>query len=56
MYALVENGQITKTFTYPKGFTLNGNQYPAKIFEIWTSTTFAATEAMVSPIATEVCV
>ena len=37
MYALVENGQITKTFTYPKGFTLNGNQYPAKIFEIWTT-------------------
>jgi hypothetical protein len=37
MYALVENGQITKTFTYPKGFTLNGNQYPTKIFEIWTT-------------------
>ena len=37
MYALVENGQITKSFTYPKGFTLNGNQYPAKIFEIWTT-------------------
>jgi hypothetical protein len=37
MYALVENGQITKTFVYPKGFTLNGNQYPAKIFELWTT-------------------
>ena len=37
MYALVENGQITKTFSYPKGFELNDNQYPAKIFELWTT-------------------
>ena len=36
MYALVENGQITKTFAYPKGFELNDNQYSVKIFELWT--------------------
>ena len=36
MYALVENGQITKTFAYPKGFELNDNQYSAKIFELWS--------------------
>ena len=37
MYALVENGQITKTFSYPKGFELNDNQYSSKIFELWTT-------------------
>ena len=36
MYALVENGQITKYFSYPKGFTLNDNQYPAAVFTKWT--------------------
>jgi len=36
MYALVENGQITKIFSYPKGFELNNNQYSAKIFTLWS--------------------
>ena len=36
MYALVENGQITKYFSYPKSFTLNDNQYPAAVFTKWT--------------------
>ena len=36
MHALVESGSITKLFPYPKGFTLNGNQYPQDIFYKWT--------------------
>jgi len=36
MYALVQNNEIVKYFTYPKGFTLNGNQYPADIFTKWS--------------------
>ena len=36
MYALVESGSITKIFSNPKGFELNGNQYPADIFSKWT--------------------
>ncbi len=36
MYALVESGSITKIFTNPKGFELNGNQYSADIFSKWT--------------------
>ena len=36
MYALVESGSVTKLFPYPKGFTLNGNQYPRDIFYKWT--------------------
>ena len=36
MYALVESGSITKIFTNPQGFVLNGNQYPADIFYKWT--------------------
>jgi len=38
MYALVESGSVTKLFPYPKGFTLNGNQYPRDIFYKWTKT------------------
>ena len=37
MYALVQDNQIVKYFTYPKGFTLNGNQYPADIFTKWSN-------------------
>ena len=37
MYALVESGSITKLFTYPKGFELNGNQYSADIFTKWSN-------------------
>ena len=36
MYALVESGSITKIFTNPQGFVLNGNQYPQDIFYKWT--------------------
>ena len=36
MYALVESGSITRIFSNPKGFELNGNQYPADIFSKWT--------------------
>jgi hypothetical protein len=37
MYALVQDKKIVKYFTYPKGFTLNGNQYPADIFTKWSN-------------------
>ena len=36
MYTLVENNSITKYFSYPKGFTLGDNQYPADIFMKWS--------------------
>ena len=36
MYALVINNSIEKLFAYPKGFILNGNQYPADIFTKWS--------------------
>jgi hypothetical protein len=36
MYVLIENGQITKYFNNPKGFTLNDNQYAADIFSKWS--------------------
>jgi hypothetical protein len=36
MYALVKDKKIVKYFAYPKGFTLNGNQYPADIFTKWS--------------------
>ena len=37
MFALVESGNITQTPKGNKGFTLNGNQYPASIYTLWTS-------------------
>ena len=37
MYVLVENNVITKSFSYPKGFTLNENQYSKDIFTKWTT-------------------
>ena len=36
MYALVESGNITRYFNYPKGFTLGDNQYSADVFTKWT--------------------
>ena len=36
MYALIKDNKIEKFFSYPKGFTLNGNQYPADIFSKWS--------------------
>ena len=37
MYALVESGNITRYFNYPKGFTLGDNQYSADVFTKWTT-------------------
>jgi len=36
MYVLVTDGTITKYFSYPKGFVLNGNQYSADVFTKWS--------------------
>ena len=36
MYVLVIDGTITKYFSYPKGFVLNGNQYSADVFTKWS--------------------
>jgi hypothetical protein len=36
MWVLVQDGQITKTFNYAKGFVLNDTQYPADIFTKWS--------------------
>ena len=37
MYALVESGNITRYFNYPKGFTLGDNQYSADVFTKWSN-------------------
>ena len=42
MYALVESGNITRYFNYPKGFTLGDNQYSADIFTKWSDSERAA--------------
>ena len=36
MFALVESGSITQMPKGNKGITLNGNQYPASIYTLWT--------------------
>jgi hypothetical protein len=36
MWALVQDGSVTKTFNYAKGFVLNDTQYPGDIFMKWT--------------------
>ena len=36
MFALVESGNITQMPNGNKGITLNGNQYPASIYTLWT--------------------
>ena len=36
MFALVEDGNITQMPKGNKGITLNGNQYPASIYTLWT--------------------
>ena len=36
MFALVESGNITQMPKGSKGITLNGNQYPASIYTLWT--------------------
>ena len=36
MFALVEDGSITKYFSGNRGFTLKGNQYSKQVFTLWT--------------------
>ena len=36
MFALVEDGSITKYFSGTQGFTLGGNKYPKAVFTLWT--------------------
>jgi hypothetical protein len=36
MWALVQDGTVTKTFNYAKGFVLNDTQYPKDIFTKWS--------------------
>ena len=36
MWALVQDGQVTETFNYAKGFVLNDTQYPADVFTKWS--------------------
>jgi hypothetical protein len=36
MWALVQDGQVTKTFNHAKGFVLNNTQYPKDIFSKWS--------------------
>ena len=36
MFALVEDGSITKYFSGNRGFTLNGNQYSKQVFTLWS--------------------
>ena len=36
MFALVEDGSITKYFSGNRGFILNGNQYSKQIFTVWS--------------------
>ena len=37
MYALVENNEITKFINYPKSMVIGDVQYPAKIFQLWST-------------------
>jgi hypothetical protein len=37
MYAIVENNQITQYISYPKSVVIGDVRYPAKIFELWTT-------------------
>ena len=36
MFALVEDGSITKYFSGNRGFILGGNKYPKAVFTLWT--------------------
>lgn len=42
MYALVQDGSITKTLSGNRGITLGGVQYPQNIFTLWTGAEKAA--------------
>ena len=36
MYALVEDGSISKIITNPKSMVIGDVRYPAKIFQLWS--------------------
>ena len=42
MWALVESGSVSKTFTQPTKLTLGDIQYPSNIFMLWTSSELEA--------------
>ena len=42
MWALVESGSVSKTFTRPKQITVGDIQYPSNIFMLWTSSELEA--------------
>ena len=37
MWALVENNEVSKVFPRPKAITIEENQYPQNIFNLWSS-------------------
>jgi hypothetical protein len=42
MYALVKNNEITKFINYPKSMVIGDVQYPAKIFQLWSTSELEA--------------
>ena len=42
MYALVENNEITKFITNPKSMVIGDVRYPAKIFQLWSTSELEA--------------
>ena len=36
MYAIIEDGSISRYINYPKAITIGDVQYPAKIFSVWS--------------------
>jgi len=42
MYALVENNEITKLITNPKSMVIGDVRYPAKIFQLWSTSELEA--------------
>ena len=42
MYALVENNEITKFINHPKSMVIGDVQYPAKIFQLWSTSELEA--------------
>ena len=38
MYAIVEDNNITQYINFPKSVVIGDVRYPAKIFELWTTT------------------
>jgi len=42
MYALVENNEITKFITNPKSLVIGDVRYPAKIFQLWSTSELEA--------------